>query len=179
MKKGYVGWLFAVIILSVLLIISVVLGLTGYFFSVSYTNSNAELKVGDSVSISVLPNQSNVASFTFDGAFLPNEKVPHTVQINAQDLNADIRVRVKAKIFGVTEETVFDFVTTQHFEKDPDGYYYYDEILPGGNKITFCTYLVIPEDVDFVSGEKYILSFVVETLESKFDAENIWKNVQQ
>ena len=27
--------------------------------------------------------------------------------------------------------------------------------------------------------EKYILTFVVETLESDLDVENIWKNVQQ
>lgn len=179
MKKSSVPWLFAVLILTALLIISVVLGMTGYYFSVSYLNSNSELKVGDTVSISVLPNQSNVASFTFDGAYLPNENVPQIIQINAQDLNADVKVRVKAKIFGVTKDTEFDFITTEHFEKHDDGYYYYDDVLLGGNKITFCNYIIIPEDADFASREKYILSFVVETLESKFDSENIWGIVQQ
>lgn len=179
MKKEYIGWLFAVIILSCLLIISVILGLTGYYFSVSYLNSNAELVVGDQISVNVEPNQASVVSFTFDGSFLPNETIPQVVQISATDLNSDCKVRVKAEVFGVKNKVNFDFVTTEHFEKAPDGYYYYDDILNGGNKITFCKYLVMPNSPELVSKEKYVLTLVVETLESKYDVENIWKNVQQ
>ncbi|MGN1201203.1 MAG: hypothetical protein ACI4R8_02945 [Candidatus Caccovivens sp.] len=179
MKKQYIGWLFAVIVLSCLLVISVILGLTGYYFSVSYLYSNSQLVVGDQVTVTVEPNQSNVVSFTFDGSFLPNETIPQVVQISATDLNSDCNVRVKAKVFGVKNKIEFDFVTTEHFEKAPDGYYYYDGVLNGGNKITFCNYLIMPKSEDFVSKEKYILTLVVETLESKYDVENIWKNVQQ
>lgn len=179
MKKSSVAWLFAVIILSILLIISIILGWNGYYFSVSYLNSKSDLVVGDSVSIKVEPNQSNVVSFTFDGAFLPNEIIPQVVQINATDLNYDVAVRVKAKVFGLENETDFDFVTTEHFEKSEDGYYYFDDVLKGGNKITFCNYVVMPESKEFVSKEKYILTFVVETLDSSLEVENIWKNVQQ
>ena len=179
MKKSNVGWIFAVIILSILLILSLILGMSGYYYSISYLNSNSDLTVGDSFSIGVNPNQASVASFTFDGAFLPGETIPQVVQINAQDLNSDVRVRVKAKIFGIVSDTEFDFVTSEHFEKAEDGYYYYDDVLQGGNKITFCTYIVLAKDADFVSREKYIISFVVETLETKFDDQNIWKNVQQ
>lgn len=179
MKKSNVGWIFAVIVLSILLILSLILGASGYYYSISYLSSDSDLTVGDSFSIGVNPNQASVASFTFDGSFLPGETIPQVIQINAQDLNSDVRVRVKAKIFGVAGDTEFDFVTSEHFEKAEDGYYYYDDVLHGGNKITFCTYLVLPKDADFVSKEKYILTFVVETLETKFDDQNIWKNVQQ
>ena len=174
MKKSNVGWLFAVIILSILLVLSLVLGFSGFFFSVSYLNSNSELTVGENFSISVKPNEANVASFTFDGAYLPGERIPQVVQINAQDLNADVRVRVKAKIFGTDDDTEFDFVTTEHFDKAEDGYFYYDDVLLGGNKITFCTDIVVPNESDLVSKEKYILTFVVETLETQFDVEKIW-----
>lgn len=179
MKKSNVGWIFAVIVLSILLILSLILGTSGYYYSISYLSSDSDLTVGDSFSIGVNPNQASVASFTFDGSFLPGETIPQVIQINAQDLNSDVRVRVKAKIFGVAGDTEFDFVTSEHFEKAEDGYYYYDDVLHGGNKITFCTYLVLPKDADFVSKEKYILTFVVETLETKFDDQNIWENVQQ
>ncbi|MBP3431498.1 MAG: hypothetical protein J6K39_01410 [Clostridia bacterium] len=178
MKKERVGWIFAVVILSVLLVVSVFLGVTGYFSSIIYLKSNSDLVVGDSVSISVRPNQTSVVSFTFDGGYLSNENIPQLVQINAADLNSELRVRVKATVFGLDENTDFEFITTSHFEQAEDGYYYFDDVLKGGNKITFCNYLKIPEDNDFSSGEKYILTIVVETLETKYD-ENIWKNVQQ
>jgi len=179
MKKNTVPWLFAVIILSGLLVLSIILGLSGYYFSVSYLHSNSDLVVGDTVCVSVGPNQSNVVSMTFDGSYLPSEAIPQVVQINASNLNYDVAVRVKAKTFGIENEAEFDFVTTEHFEKAEDGYYYFDDVLRGGNKITFCNYLVIPDETNFVSKEKYILTFVVETLDINQNVQNIWKNVQQ
>jgi len=173
MKKQTVPWLFAVLLLSFLLVISVALGLTGYYFGVAYINSNSDIVVGDFVNISVLPNQSNVASFTFDGAYLSNEVVPQVIQINADDLNVDVRVRVRAKVFGETKSGEVDFVTTEHFERANDGYFYYNEILKGGNKTTFCNYIVMPKEQEFLGREKYILTIVVEALDS--NVENIWK----
>lgn len=177
MKKEYVGWLFAVIVLSVLLAVSIFLGVTGYFSSVTYLVSHSDLVVGDNVVVHVLPNQASVFSFTFDGAYLPDETIPHTIQISASNLNADVRVRVKAVVFGLDDVTPFEFVTNEHFEKQADGYYYFDDVLTGGNKITFSNYIIMPDSNDFVSNQKYVVTFVVETLETKFD-ESIWKPVQ-
>lgn len=177
-KNSCTGWIFAVVVLSFLFVLSLILGTTGYYFSISYINSNSDLTVGETFSIGVNPNQASVASFTFDGSFLPGELIPQIIQINAQGLNSDVRVRVKAEIFGDKVEQAFDFVTSEHFEKADDGYYYYDDVLYGGNKISFCTYLVVPNDVDFISKEKYIITFVVETLETEYDGQNIWGNVQ-
>ena len=177
MKKGYIGWLFACIVLSVLLIISIILGMTGFFSSITYLTLNSDLSVGESVVLAVEPNEASVASFTFDGSYLPGENLPMVLQINAANLSTDVRLRVKTVVFGLEETVPFEFITTAHFEKQEDGYYYYDEVLQGGNKITFCNYIIIPEDSNFVSGEKYVLTIVAETLETKFD-QNIWKIVQ-
>lgn len=178
MKKSSIPWLFAVIGLSVLLAISVYLGLSGYYFSTAFLHSKSDVVVGNSVVIKVLPNQSNVVSFTFDGAYLPDEKISQVVQIEASDLNADVAVRVKAVVFGGEQEGGFEFVTTEHFEEADDGYYYFDDVLKGGNKMTFCNYLKVPKEANFVGNEKYVLSLVVETLESRFDVGEIWKKVQ-
>lgn len=178
MKKNVVPWIFAVIVLTGLLILSVILGMSGYYFSISYMYSNSDLVVGNNLSIGVEPNQSNVASFTFDGAYFPNEKVPQVVQINASDLNTDVAVRVKARVFGESDADI-GFVTTEHFEEAEDGYFYYDGVLKGGNKITFCTYVVMPSSLNFVKNEKYILTFVVETLDSNLEVDSIWKKVLQ
>ncbi len=170
MTKKDIAWPFAVIVLSVLLVTSVILGVTGYFSSVTYLNSKSDLVVGENISIGVLPNQTSVVSLTFDGSYLQNQSIPQVIQINAQDLNTDINVRVKAKIFGEIGD--FKFVTTSHFEEKEDGYFYFDDVLKGGNKITFCNYLITPEG-DYVDGEKYILSIIVETIESKYSSE-VW-----
>ena len=82
-------------------------------------------------------------------------------------------MRVKAEIFGLNEKTPFDFVTTSHFEKAEDGYYYYDETLSIGNKITFSNYCIIPQN-NLESGKKYILTVIVETIEAT-KSEEIWQ----
>lgn len=176
MKKKDIAWLFSVIVLSVLLIVCIILGTTGFFSSVTYLRSASDLKVGETVNIAVMPNQSNVLSYTFDGGFFPDELIPQIVQISGEVLDSDVWVRVKAKVFGESE-TNFDFVTSEHFEKSEDGYYYFDDVLHGGNKITFCTYITTPKDNQFVSGEKYVLSIIVETLETKYD-KTIWTPAQ-
>ena len=176
MKKQTIPWLFSVVVLSFSLVVSVVLGFTGYYFSVSYINSNSDIAVGDSVNIAVLPNQSNVIALTFDGAYLPNEVIPQVVQINAEKLNVDVRVRVKAKVFGHEKQGQMDFVTTGHFDKANDGYYYFDNVLRGGEKVTFCNYLVFPQAEEYLSQEKYILTIIVETVD--VNLQNIWQSVE-
>ncbi len=173
MKKSSIAWLFVVIGLVVLLAISVYLGLSGYYFSTAFLHSKTDFVVGENVVINVLPNQASVVSFTFDGGFLPEEKLPQVVQIRAQELDAEVYVRVKALVFG-EDGVEFDFVTTPHFEKAEAGYYYFDETLKGGNKITFCNYLKFPKNSKMAGDEKYVLSVVVETLEKEFDVEKIW-----
>ncbi len=173
MTKKEVALTFGVVILSILLITSIILGLTGYMSSATYLSSNADLVVGDNVTIGVKPNETSVVSMTFDGSFLPDENIPQVVQISSEDLNSTLKVRVKTQVFGTNSQ--FDFITTSHFEKKEDGYYYFDEDLQGGNKITFCNYVKTPKDGNFVSNEKYILTFVVETVESEY-VETIWKN---
>ncbi len=179
MKKNSVGWMFAVIILSSLLIVSVFLGMSGYFFSISYLNSSSDLVVGENVSIGVRANESSVVSFTLDGGYLPNELIPQVIQINAQDLDKDVRLRVKSKLFGIAEGVDLGFITTGHFEQASDGYYYFDDVLKGGNKVTFCTYVVIPSEIDLSSDEKYIFTIVVETLGVDVNYEEIWEKVEQ
>ena len=176
MSRRDVAWLFVCIILGGLLIVSIILGVTGFFSSVSYLKSDTDLTVGDNVLINVLPNQASVASFTFDGSYMPNENIPLVIQINAQDLESEVNVRVKAKVFGNDNEQEFDFITTEHFEKAEDGYYYFDDVLRGGNKITFSTYVTTPSEGDFISNEKYVLTVIVETIEAEFK-ENIWGTI--
>ena len=174
MKKSIYPWFFSVIILAMLLIIVLILAFKGYFFSLSYLSSNTDLTLGENVTINLEPNRASVLSFTFDGSLLPKEKLAQTIQIKASDLNKNLKVRVKAEVFG-EENAVFDFVTTDDFVKSADGYFYLNEELNAGTKITFSTFLIMPNEAVFESNKKYILSIIVENLDASLDVENIWQ----
>ena len=175
MNRHNAGWIFATIGLSVCLIVSIALGLSGYFFSVAFSNQKTDLVVGDSVAIEVKENQAQVVSFTFDGNFLPGEIVPQVVQFSAIGTNKDVVLWVRGQIFGIDDE--LGIVTSDEFEYI-DGFYYGKSVLSSGGKVTFCSHLVVPEDSKFVCGEKYVLTIVVETLDADLDWQNIWKKVE-
>ena len=178
MKKSTYPWLFSVIILVVLLLVALYLGYSGYFFSISMMNAPTDIQVGDTVQINLSPNETSVVSFTLDGAYLPGERIPQIIQLKADNLEKDLKVRVKAEIFSKNMVTDLDFVTTDFFTKGADNYFYYTDTLAGGNKTTFCSYLVIPEDSELLSKEKYVLSVVVENLDASLNVEQIW-NMQE
>ena len=171
MKKSY-PYIFTIVILVVLLGISLYLGFSGYLFSVAMNNISSDLSLGETVEVEISPNETSVFSFTLDGSYLPNEKIPQVVQIRASDVDKEMRVRVKAEIFARDKLTPIDFVANQNFLKATDGYFYLNGNLAGGNKVTFCDYIVIPAEAKLNSKEKYVLTIVVENIDASL--ENIW-----
>lgn len=175
MNKQNVGWIFATVGLSICLIVSIALGLSGYFFSVSFSRQATDLVVGDNVVINAKPNQAEVVSFTFDGNFLPGEVVPQVVQISAQSGGESVVLRVRGQIFGIEDNV--GFVASDNFEEDR-GFYYLKGSLQSGGKVAFCSHIKVPDNSKFVCGEKYVLSIVVETIDDNLDWQNIWKKTE-
>ena len=175
MRKSTYPWLFSIIVLVVLLIITFILGYTGYFFSLSYLKSNTDLNLGESILINIEPNKTSVSSFTFDGSIMPGEKLNQVIQIKGSDLEKDLRVRVKAEVFFADKVIDFDFVTTDDFVKGNDGYFYLNGELASGNKVTFSNFIVVPGEAIFESSKKYILSIIVGNLDATLDVDNIWQ----
>lgn len=173
MKRN--AWIVAVVLLSVSLITSIILGFLGYYFSVAYLKSNSDLRVGEKILISASENQASVASFCFDGGFLPDEKLEQTVQIVAKNLSENMYVRAKIVVFANDEGVSFLPVLSEHFLDGEDGYFYFDNVLRGGSKITLCSALKFPSKNIFLSDEKYIATIVVETLGEGMDVNEIWK----
>ena len=174
MKKSTYPWLFAVIILVILFFIVLGLGFSGYFFSISMAKSETDLNLGETICLNLQPNETSVASFTIDGSYMPGERLPQIIQLKANDLDVALKVRVRAEVFSTNNTIDLDFVTGQGFDKAEDGYYYYNQELLGGSKITFSNYIVLPENATFSSKEKYVLSIIVENLNAEFDVNTIW-----
>lgn len=178
MNKSNIGWLFAVIALSILLIVSIVLGVNGYFFSMSFMSSKTDIALGETATIELAPEQTSVLSFTFDGSYLPKEKLPQRLQISAINSSVDLLIRVKAQIFGNGTDEKPEFITDEKFLFDGD-YYYLQEPLGAGGKVMFCEYIQIPEDSRLSSKGKYIMTIVVESKENSLENQQKWGIVQQ
>lgn len=175
MRKSTYPWLFSVIVLAVLLVITFILGYTGYFFSLSFIKADTDLTLGDTCLIEINPNETSVVSFSFDGSILPGENLEQIIQIKANNLEKDLKVRVKGEVYTNEGTILLDFVTTDDFVKGNDNYFYLTPDLLAGNKITFSKYIVLPEDSVFDSSKKYILSIIVENLDATLDVSNIWQ----
>lgn len=175
MKISKPWWVSTVVFLSILLIVSIVLGVTGYFFSVPMSKTNISLVVGDSAEIGVISNETSVFSLQLDGDYLPGEKLPYSLQIKALDLDKNVFVRLKSVVFGGKEPFNVNFSTDDKFTFENDGYYYYDGTIAGGDKVLFSEEIVLPENIVLTSGNKYILSVVVECVDENVDINQIWK----
>lgn len=178
MNKTHIGWLFAVIGLSILLVVSIILGINGYYFSMSFLRAKSDISIGKTATIEVLPDEASVLSFTFDGSYLPKEKLPQKVQISAVNSDKNLLVRVKTRLFGDEADDKMEFLTDEKFVYDGE-YYTFQEVLGGGGKVLFCDYIQIPAENNLSSKEKYILSIVVESVEDTLENELKWGIVQQ
>ena len=178
MNKTNIAWLFAVIALSILLLVSIILGINGYYFSMSFIRAKSDISVGTTATIEVLPDEASVLSFTFDGSYLPKERLPQKVQISAVNSNKDLLVRVKTRVFGDETDQKLEFFTDDRFVFDGE-YYLFKDVLGSGGKTLFCDYIQIPEKNHLSSKEKYILSIVVESVENTPDNQLKWGFVQQ
>lgn len=173
--KSFYSWLFAVIILSVLLAISVYLGVSGWYFS----NDNSrvtDFQLGNNIEIAVNKNSANSVSLNFNGSFLSGEKLKQIVAIKNFEQEGDIYVRAKAFVYSSGNEyRPVSLITTQNWVyNDQDGYYYFKESLPFQNKISLCSQIYLDEDFTLSSSENYIITFLVETLSVDHTIEAFW-----
>ena len=173
MNKTHIGWLFAVIALSILLVVSIILGMNGYYFSMSFIQAKSDISIGETANIEVLPDEASVLSFTFDGTYLPKEKLPQKIQISAKNSDKDLLIRVKSRLFGDETDDKLEFLTDDRFVYDGE-YYYFKDVLGFGGRILFCEYIQIPEENNLSSKEKYILSILVEAVENTQENQIKW-----
>ena len=176
MKEKQTGFVVAIVILSTLLVASVIMGVTGFFCSFSVQEFETDLQVGQIENINVFANKTSVVSFTLDGAFLPGEKIPFTIQISAPEIEKNVVFRVKSRIFGANEIENILFETSENFSLEDDGYYYFNNTLIGGDKVTFCEKILLPKAKFVDAGKRYVLTIFVETLDAELNTNVIWKN---
>ncbi len=173
-KKESFLWLFTVVLLSILLGISIYLGVSGWYFKtdVSYTT---DMKLGKTVQLTVNKNQANSISFNLEGSYLSGEKLPQIVSIKNNDLSSSVFLRAKIFIYSSENQTLkLSLDSTTNWTYDPDGYYYFNDLLTLQNKVALCSNIIIDEETHLQTNTKYIVSIVVEALDENQDVESLW-----
>ncbi len=174
-SKSNFCWKFTCACLVILLALSIYLGISGWYFKndISYTT---DLKLGENVQVGIKKNQANSISMNLDGSFLAGERLPQVVSIKNSETDYDLYVR--AKVFIYSGDNILmdmDIVETINWTYSiNDGYYYFNELLPANNNVALCSYVIVGEDSILNTKTKYIVTFLIESLDSSEDVEQIW-----
>lgn len=174
-EKKYFSWLFAVIVLSILLVISIILGVSGWYFS-NEKSKVTDFKLGSDVEIFLNKNSANSVSMDFDGAFISGEKLDQIVAIKNLDQASDIYVRAKGFVYSSANEfEPISFVTTDNWVYNAnDGYYYFKDAVPAQNKISLCSQIFLDEQYTLISSSNYIITFLVEGISIDHSVQSFW-----
>lgn len=174
-SKENFGWIFLSIALAIGLIVSVVLGFSGFYFRNS-SSLSPDLKLGDYLQLDVRKDQANSLSVNVDGSYLPNEKLKQDLFVKNLEVDDEVYIRAKIYIFSSENNIINVKVNLAPNWKYnlQDGYYYYNSPLPPQNKATFASDLILDEKGQLYSNKKYIMTFLVESLSQKTQAENLW-----
>ncbi len=176
MKKSrtYYAMLFSIVGLIILLGLSLYLGISGWYFSNSFTQQG-DLILGTTVELSAKNNQASSASFSFSGGYLKNEKLSQIINVKNDSTEGKSLLRAKVLVF-MSDNTVANMglVTNEHWALNEDGYYYYDEEVIAQSKVNLASYVVLGEQ-QLCGEKKYIMTVIVEALDSTLDYKTIWK----
>ena len=172
MKKSTYGFIFAIVALVILLGVTLYLGLSGWFYA-NVTEFESDIKLGETVSLMLDGTQSKALSFTFPGSYLPGQKIAQNINITNGG-SSDLYVRAKAIVFDYEKgECELEIGTSEHWTKEGE-YYYFDEKLLLSNKISLASYIKLNPEGKYSSIKQYVVTIVVEGLDSKFDRAEVW-----
>ena len=174
MEKTKTKWVLAFSVLAVLLVISIVFGVTSFFCRIDKKGFSTDLSVGQISNVSVRPNETSVFSFSIDDSFLGGQKIPFVLQVTNADLNVDVFLRIKSSAFLGKSVNEINFFTKNGFTLEQDGYYYFNSTLVGGDKVVFCDGFELKQMKDLIE-DKMVVTIIVECLDESQDVNSLWK----
>lgn len=175
LSKENFGWIFACFALAVLLAISIYMGATGWYFE-NDRSFTTDLELGKTMQIGVKKNEANALSFNLEGSYLSGERLPQLVSVKNLDQQSDVYLRAKVYIYSGSNQILdMNMVETVNWQYDEeDGYFYFNSLLTPENKVALCSYIFIDEDANLHTDTKYIVTFVIESLDSTQDVALVW-----
>ena len=175
-SRGMSASTFAIIALSLLLVASIVLGLTGAFFT---GNANVEgtITLGNPVNITITQGGASAETLTFTGTAMPGTVYDQAIAIKQPNSTSDSVVRAKLTLTNTGSASVNVTATTaEDWVEGDDNYYYYQGVVRAGESHDFVTSITVPTSLTNADANKtYTISIVVEAIQHANGAANeVW-----
>lgn len=166
----------AIIVLSILLLSSIVIGVTLAYFT-GDDNVAGNITLGDPVTISITQGGSSVSSLIFDDKALPGSVYDQAIGVQAPAATTDALIRAKLTISeGDGTTTNVEATTASTWVKGTDDYYYYNGVLSSNDNVDFITSVTIPTTLTNEHANKtYTIDVIVEAIQQANNAANaVW-----
>lgn len=167
----------AIITLSVLLGLSLILGLTAAFFSANQT-ATGDITLGDPVNISITQGGASVEAFTFSGTAMPGTVYSQPIGVSVPENTSQSVLRCKLTLANSGDATSqpITATTSDDWTLADDGYYYYNGSVNAGDSLDFCTEIQVPKGLTNQDANKvYTVTFQVEAIQyANGAASEVW-----
>lgn len=167
----------AIITLSILLGLSLILGLTAAFFSANQTAAG-NITLGNPVNINITQGGTSVESLTFDGTAMPGTSYTQAIGVSVPQNTSKSVLRCKLTLTNTGEATSkpITATTSDKWVQGTDDYYYYNGSVNAGDSVDFCTAITVPKELTNLDANKvYTVTFQVEAIQyANGAASEVW-----
>ena len=175
-RKNKAASTVAIVTLSILLGLSLVLGLTAAFFSATQT-ATGTVTLGDPVNINITQGGTSVAALTFAGTAMPGTSYTQPIGISVPANTSQSVLRCKLSLTN-DDATTTDITatTSDQWVLGEDGYYYYNGSVNATDTLDFCSAITVPKSLTNTSANKvYTVTFQVEAIQyANGAASEVW-----
>lgn len=165
-RKNYAS-LIAIITLSILLVGTLAIGVTGAFFGAN-NQAGGDITLGDPVNINITQGGASATALTFAGSAMPGDVYDQVIGVSTPANTSDCVVRAKITITnndGASTNVVADYNTTD-WQTGEDEYYYYKGTMSAGDSVDFVNSLTIPKTLTNLDANKtYTITVIVEAIQ--------------
>lgn len=175
-KKNRTASTIAIVTLSVLLGLSLLLGLTAAFFSANQT-ATGDITLGDPVNINITQGGANVEVLTFAGNAMPGTTYTQPIGVNVPAQTSQSVLRCKLTLTNAGSATLNVTATTSDdWTLADDSYYYYNGSVNAGDSVDFCSEITVPKELTNEDANKvYTITFQVEAIQyANGAASEVW-----
>ena len=166
----------AIITLSILLGLSLILGLTAAFFTANQS-ATGNITLGNPVNLAITQGGTSVEAFTFSGSAMPGTVYTQAIGVSIPTATSDSVLRCKLTLTntGSASETI-TATTDENWQQGEDGYYYYKGVASAGDNINFCSSITVPKTLTNEDANKiYTVTFQVEAIQhANGAASEVW-----
>lgn len=166
----------AIIVLSILLFVSVTVGVTLAYFQAD-TDVTGTITLGNPVSINITQGGASVSSLTFTGNAMPGTVYNQAIGVSIPADTSNSLVRAKLTLTdadGAT--TIVSATTTDSWQQGDDSYYYYKGVATANQSFDFVSKITIPTTLTNDAANKVLtVNVVVEAIqEANYAAASVW-----